>query len=98
MWFGSPPKLALAVAGTAFVLSRVGDWHRMVEAAAPVTFAEHGSCADPLKVTLAGHDTVVVESAFSIVNVVESPLDVWLASPPKPALAVAVPAFVLLSS
>ena len=37
----------------------------------------------------------ILDGAFSIVNVVESSLGSWLASPPKLALAVAVPAFVL---
>jgi hypothetical protein len=38
---------------------------------------------------------VVVLAAFLIVNIFESLLGVWLSSPAKLALAVAVPAFVL---
>jgi hypothetical protein len=40
--------------------------------------------------------TAVVELAWSMVKVFESLLAVWLASPAKLALAVAVPALVLL--
>ncbi len=47
-------------------------------------------------VTFVGHVTVVVEAALSIVNVFESLLVVWLASPAKVAVAVAMPASVLL--
>jgi hypothetical protein len=42
------------------------DWFKPP---APVTPAEHGSCADPLNVKLTGHVTRVVEDAFSIVIV-----------------------------
>ena len=62
----------------------------------PVTFAEHGVCAEPLYVTLAGQLTTVVEPAGAMTNVLESLLALWLVSPAKLALAVAVPALTLL--
>ena len=60
-----------------------------------MTVALHGVCAEPLYVTLAGQVSVVVEDAFPIVNVFESLLGSWFASPAKLALAPAVPAPVL---
>ncbi len=54
------------------------------------------SAARPVYVTLTGQVTVVVEPALPIVKVLLSLLPVWFASPAKLALAVAVPAFVLL--
>ncbi len=46
-----------------------------------MTLALHGSFAEPSYVTLAGQLTVVVEEAFAMVNVFESLLPPWLASP-----------------
>ena len=45
--------------------------------------------------TFDGHVTVVVEAALSIVKFLVPALALWLASPAKLALAVAVPALVL---
>jgi hypothetical protein len=57
--------------------------------------AVHGSRAEPLKTDPEEHviDTTLV--ALTISKVAESLLDVWFASPPKEALAVAVPTAVL---
>src|SRR5437660_668531 len=57
--------------------------------------ALHGYCAAPVSGMVARQTTGVVEAALSIVNVFESLLAVWLASPAKLALPVAVPAAVL---
>jgi hypothetical protein len=47
----------------------------------PVTPALHGVFADPSYVTAEGQLTVVAEGAFAIVNVFESLLPLWFASP-----------------
>ena len=63
---------------------------------APVTAAEHGVWAEPFHATLVGHETVVVDEALAMAKVVLPLLARCVASPAKLALAVAVPAEVLL--
>jgi hypothetical protein len=61
-----------------------------------VTDAEQGVSGAPVYSTFAGHITVVIDSALSIVNATwGAGLPVWLLSPAYVASAVAVPAFVL---
>ena len=52
-------------------------------------------CGLPSYVCEVPHVIDTEASAFSTTNVVESLLGLWFESPPKLALAVAVPAFVL---
>jgi len=71
----------------------VSDWFRPP---APVAVAEHGVCAVPsYENGPAEQLTVVVLDALSMVNVFESLLLLWFASPLYAAKAVAVPAFTL---
>jgi hypothetical protein len=71
----------------------VSDWLRPPT---PVTAAVHGVRGEPVYVTEAGQLTMVTEMAWLMTKVALPLLASWFTSPAKLALALAVPAFVLL--
>ena len=94
-WLASPAKVALALAVPAFVWFEYEGVNDSLRPPAPVAVAVHGVIGEPVYVIVAGQLTVVTEAALLISKVALPLLASWFASPPKLALAAAVPAFVL---